>query len=39
MHDQVGAKYQGDLPSEPTYDLLNEADEKIAKLEEQVRNL
>src|SRR5271163_1788805 len=36
MHDQVGAKYQGDLPSEPTYDLLNEADEKIAKLEEQV---
>src|SRR5271168_1947484 len=35
-HDQVGAKFQGDLPSEPTYDLLNEADEKIAKLEEQV---
>src|SRR5271155_5258014 len=35
-HDQVGAKFQGDLASEPTYDLLNEADEKIAKLEEQV---
>src|SRR5271155_4108477 len=36
MHDQVGAKFQGGLSSEPTYDLLNEADEKIAKLEEQV---
>src|ERR1700739_486858 len=23
--DQVGAKYQGQIPSEPTYDLLNEA--------------
>ena len=34
--DQVGAKFQGDLPSEPTYDLLQEADEKIAKLKEQV---
>jgi maltoporin len=34
--DQVGAKYQGQLPSEPTYDLLNEADTKIAKLQEQV---
>lgn len=36
MRDQVSAKFQGDLPSEPTYDLLNEADEKIAKLEQQV---
>ena len=27
--DQVGAKYQGQLPSEPTYDLLNEAESKI----------
>ena len=34
--DQVGAKFQGALPSEPTYDLLQEADEKIAKLKEQV---
>jgi DNA-binding protein H-NS len=30
--EQVGQKYQGDLPSEPTYDLLNEADVKIANL-------
>jgi maltoporin len=34
--DQVGAKYQGQLPSEPTYDLLKEADVKIQKLNEQV---
>src|SRR5438876_2369761 len=34
--DQVGAKYQGQVPSEPTYDLLNEAEAKIAKLQEQV---
>jgi maltoporin len=34
--DQVGAKYQGQLPSEPTYDLLRDADTKIAKLQEQV---
>ena len=34
--DQVGAKFQGQLPSEPTYDLLREADVKIAKLQEQV---
>jgi maltoporin len=34
--DQVGAKFQGDLPSEPTYDLLREADETIAKLKQQV---
>jgi len=34
--DQVGPKFQGDVPSEPTYDLLNEAEEKIAKLKEQV---
>src|SRR6266403_413467 len=30
--DEVGAKYQGQLPSEPTYDLLNEAESKISKL-------
>ena len=34
--DQVGAKFQGQLPSEPTYDLLREADTKIAKLQQQV---
>jgi maltoporin len=34
--DQVGAKYQGDVSSEPTYDLLEEADEKIEKLNQQV---
>jgi maltoporin len=35
---QVGQQYQGQLPSEPTYDLLNEADIKIAKLTEQVNS-
>src|SRR5215467_7061006 len=35
---QVGAKYQGQLPSEPTYDLLREADSKIEKLQEQVQS-
>src|SRR5215470_4813048 len=34
--DQVSAKYQGQLPSEPTYNLLRDADIKIAKLQEQV---
>jgi len=34
--DQVGAKYQGHLPSEPTYDLLNEAESKISSLQEQL---
>src|SRR6266853_5217377 len=34
--DQVGAMYQGQLPSEPTYDLLNEAESKISKLQEQL---
>jgi maltoporin len=34
--EQVGQKFQGDVPSEPTYDLLNEADIKIKKLTEQV---
>ena len=33
--NQVGAKYQGQVPSEPSYDLLKEADEKIEKLQEQ----
>jgi maltoporin len=33
----VGAPFQGEVPSEPTYDLLKEADQKIAKLEEQAK--
>jgi maltoporin len=33
--NQVGAQYQGQLSSEPTYDLLREADQKIEKLQEQ----
>src|SRR5499425_594414 len=33
----VGAQYQGQLPSAPTYDLLREADQEIAKLQEQMR--
>ena len=36
--DQVGAKFQGQLPSEPTYDLLREADQKIEKLNEQAQS-
>src|SRR5438876_10184006 len=36
--NQVGAKFQGQVPSEPTYDLLNEAEAKIAKLEQQVQS-
>ena len=31
-HDQVGAKFQGAISSEPTYDLLREADQKIDRL-------
>jgi maltoporin len=34
--DQVGAQFQGQLASEPSYDQLIEADQKIAKLQEQV---
>jgi len=34
--DQVGAKYQGAVPSAPTYDLLEEADQKIEKLNQQL---
>src|SRR5271156_3587236 len=33
--NQVGGKFQGQLPQEPTYDFLKEADVKISKLEEQ----
>jgi len=35
--NQVGGKYQGQVPSEPTYDLLNEAETKITRLEEQAK--
>ena len=34
--NQVGAKFQGQLPSEPSYDLLQEADRRIAELQERV---
>src|SRR5215469_15176554 len=33
---QVGAKFQGQLPSAPTYDLLRDTDTKIEKLQQQV---
>jgi maltoporin len=33
---QVGATFQGQLPSRPTYDLLREAEEKIEGLRQQV---
>src|SRR6185295_20181242 len=36
--NQVGASFQGQLPSEPSYDLLREADQKIVKLQEQVNS-
>ncbi len=32
--DQVGAVYQGQLPSDPTYDLLQESESRIEKLQE-----
>ncbi len=35
---QVGAQYQGQTSSEPTYDFLREADHEIASLKEQVRS-
>jgi maltoporin len=35
--DQVGAKFQGQLSSEPTYDLLREADQKIENLRLQAQ--
>jgi len=34
--NQVGANFQGQVPSEPSYDLLQEADRKIEKLQQQV---
>jgi maltoporin len=35
---EVGAQYQGQVPSEPTYDQLREADQEIGKLKEQMRS-
>lgn len=34
--DKVGAQYQGQVPSIPTYDLLQEAETKIAGLQQQM---
>jgi len=34
--NKVGARYQGQLPSVPTYDLLQEAETKIAGLQQQL---
>ncbi|MBV8050816.1 MAG: carbohydrate porin [Acidobacteriaceae bacterium] len=34
--DQVGGEFQGAIPSAPTYDFLHEAEQRIAKLQEQV---
>ena len=34
--DKVGAQYQGQIPSVPTYDLLQEAETKIAGLQQQM---
>src|SRR5215469_6366524 len=34
--DKVGAQYQGQVPSTPTYDLLQEAETKIAGLQRQL---
>src|SRR5215467_1262667 len=36
--DQVGAKFQGQVAGDPTYDLLRDADTKISKLEEQAKS-
>jgi maltoporin len=34
--NKVGAQYQGEIPSVPTYDLLQEAETKIAGLQQQL---
>ncbi len=34
--DKVGAQYQGQIPTTPTYDLLQEAETKIAGLQQQL---
>jgi maltoporin len=36
--DDVWARYQGHLPSEPTYEYLSEADQKIADLQQQLNS-
>ena len=35
---EAGAQYQGQLPAEPTYDNLQEADQKIANLQQAAAN-
>ena len=35
---EAGAQYQGQLPAEPTYDHLQEADQKIANLQQAAAN-
>src|SRR5258707_659719 len=36
--DHAGAQYQGAVSSEPTYDLLNEAEIEISKMQEKVNS-
>ena len=36
--DHAGAQYQGAVPSEPTYDLLNEAEIEIGKMQEKLNS-
>lgn len=36
--DDVWARHQGQLPSEPTYEFLQDADQKIANLQQQVNS-
>jgi maltoporin len=36
LSDQVSARFQGQLPAEPSYDQLNDAETKITQLKEQV---
>ncbi len=36
--DNALARYQGHLPSEPTYEYLNEADRNIAELQQEVKS-
>jgi len=36
--NQVGAKYQGQVPSQPTYDLLQEAETKLEGMQQQLKS-
>ena len=38
LSQQVGARFQGQIASEPTYDLLKEADNEIARLQDKVNS-